>query len=212
MRRDLSKRCFLSLALLLLVSCSLLAFPGRAKRAEAPTRTQTPVVAAAQTGGAGQPTGSTGPETSSTDDVEAAPAIADAAALVDEAVCLSDDERDELMAIVGEGYADQMAAEDEIGWLTDRIDELEAVNADQADTIARETGSKAYARLTNSIGFEDGLTSPSLWLGGAVGARLGSGLLVDVGAEYKVAGFGPLAPVGAGVENLRLTASIGWEW
>ena len=113
MRRDLSKRCFLSLALLLLVSCSLLAFPGRAKRAEAPTRTQTPVVAAAQTGGAGQPTGSTGPETSSTDDVEAAPAIADAAALVDEAVCLSDDERDELMAIVEEGYADQMAAEDE---------------------------------------------------------------------------------------------------
>ena len=211
MRRDLSKRCFLSLALLLLVSCSLLAFPGRAKRAEAPTRTQTPVVAAAQTGGAGQPTGSTGPETSSTDDVEAAPAIADAA-LVDEAVCLSDDERDELMAIVEEGYADQMAAEGEIGWLTDRIDELEAVNADQADTIARETGSKAYARLTSSIGFEDGLTSPSLWLGGAVGARLGSGLLVDVGAEYKVAGFGPLAPVGAGVENLRLTASIGWEW
>lgn len=211
MRRDFSKRCFLSLALLLLVSCSLLAFPGRVKRVEAPTQTQTPIETVVQTEETELPTGSTEPEIYSIDDVEATPAIVEAAALVDE-VSLSDDERDELMDIVREAYADQMAAEDEISHLTDRIDELEAVNADQADTIARETGSKAYARLTSSVGFEDGLSSPSLWLGGAVGARLGSGLLVDVGAEYKVAGFGLLAPVGAGVENLRLTASIGWEW
>lgn len=210
MSRDSYRRCFLSLALLLLVSCSLLAFPGRAKREEPAAPTPVATVTEATAGEVGPQTGSTGPVTSLTDETGAIVEVA--THIVEDAVCLSDDERDELLAIVEASYSDQMEAEDEVQRLASRVEELEAVNADQADTIAREQGSKAYARLTGSVGFEDGLSNPSLWLGGAVGARIGHGLMLDVGAEYRIGSFGKVGTVPLGIENLRLTASVGWEW
>ena len=210
MSRDSYRRCFLSLALLLLVSCSLLAFPGRAKREEPGAPTPMAIVTEATAGEVGPQTGSTGPMTSLTDDTGAIVEVA--THIVEDAVCLSDGERDELLAIVEASYSDQMEAEDEIQRLASRVEELEAVNADQADTIAREQGSKAYARLTGSVGFEDGLSNPSLWLGGAVGARIGRGLMLDVGAEYRIGSFGKVGTVPLGIENLRFTASVGWEW
>ena len=92
------------------------------------------------------------------------------------------------------------------------IAELKEINAAQADTIARESGSKAYAKITTSLGFESGVKNPSLWLGGAVGAKIGRGFLLEVGGQYKLGTFNNFLESNFDKKNLMINASIGWEW
>lgn len=92
------------------------------------------------------------------------------------------------------------------------IIELKEVNAAQADTIAKESGSKAYAKITTSLGFESGIKNPSLWLGGAIGAKIGRGFLLEVGGQYKLGTFDSFLKSNFDTKNLMLSASIGWEW
>lgn len=92
------------------------------------------------------------------------------------------------------------------------ITELKKTNAAQADTIAKESGSKAYAKITTSLGFESGVTNPSFWLGGAVGAKIGRGFLLEVGGLYKVGTFDNFLQTSLDMKNLMISTSIGWEW
>ena len=198
-----SKRFGISLLLLLSVCCSLSAFPNRAKRsgqeAQIPTVTEVAVTAV-----------EIEPENVETELTESL-GTNDAVQKYEEMLSIKGEDKAELLALYEAEYLDHMEAEDEILRLADRVDELEALNAKQADAIARETGNKAYVRATSSVGFEEGWGNPSFWLGGAVGARIGNGLLFDVGAEYRIGSLSDFTPK-SGFENMRLNASIGWEW
>ena len=133
-------------------------------------------------------------------------------------VALTTEEADEVIALIEDTvkdieaeHAEIVESDKDIASLTAQIDELAALNAAQADEIARSQGSKAYARLTTSVSFEESLMTPSLWLGGAVGARIGDGLLLDVGAQYKLGTVNDFF-IAPSVENLMLSFSVGWEW
>lgn len=184
------RRFGISLLLLLSVCFSLSAFPSRAKRIEVPAvPTVTATEQEATDVGEERLNGGIGSRISSEGDMD----------------------RTELLALYQAEYDDHMEAEDEIIRLADRVDELEELNAIQADTIARETGHKAYTRITASVGFEEGFSNPSFWLGGALGARIGKGFLFDIGAEYKLGTLTDPTPE-IGVENMRFSTSLGWEW
>lgn len=185
----------ISLLLLLSVCFSLSAFPSRAKRIDVPAA---PTVTAT--------------EQEATDvEKERLNGGIGSMILSESDIAADDMGKDEVLALYQAEYHDHMEAEDEIIRLADRVDELEELNAIQADTIARETGHKAYTRITASVGFEEGFSNPSFWLGGALGARIGKGFLFDIGAEYKLGTLTDPTPE-IGVENMRFSTSLGWEW
>lgn len=203
------------LLLVSLLACSLLsAFPNRGKRIEVPAA---PTVEAtgqeAMNVGEEPLNAKTGSETSSENEsiVDAGSTSVPDIARYEEMNSIKGDDKAELLALYEAEYQEHMEAEDEVIRLAGRVDELEALNARQADTIARETGNKAYTRATASVGFEEGFSNPSFWLGGAVGARIGKGFLFDVGAEYKLGTLTDPTPR-MGVENMRFSTSLGWEW
>ena len=92
----------------------------------------------------------------------------------------------------------------------------ETQNTSQADEIAtlseqlrRETGTKAYARVGGVLGFDD--LMPTYGVTGAIGLRWGGSFLTEVGASYIVGSIvDPLRSFS--LDNLQISASIGWEW
>ena len=199
------KRFSVLLLISCLVLCSLSAFPGREKTrlaevAPEPTLTDTGSVVKNESDAAENELKE--PEKS---------LINETVQKYEDMGTIKGSDKDELLSIIIAQDEDIAESDAEINRLADRVDELEAENARQADAIAREQGSKAYARLTGSVGFENGVDDPSFWLGGAVGARFGSGLLFDVGVEHKVGTLSGLS-LTSRIENMRLSTSIGWEW
>lgn len=92
----------------------------------------------------------------------------------------------------------------------------ETQNTSQADEIAtlsaqlrKETGTKAYARVGGVLGFDD--LMPTYGVTGAIGLRWGGSFLTEVGASYIVGSI--VDPLHAfSLDNLQISASIGWEW
>ena len=92
----------------------------------------------------------------------------------------------------------------------------ETQNTSQADEIStlsaqlkKETGTKAYARVGGVLGFDDMM--PTYGVTGAIGLRWGGSFLTEVGASYIVGSIvDPLRSFS--LDNLQISASIGWEW
>lgn len=97
-----------------------------------------------------------------------------------------------------------------------QIADLKTENAAQADELAylngaydAETSTKAYARIGGVLGFENSI--PAFGVSGALGLRFGKGLLTEVGAQYMIGTIkDPVVPFS--LDNLTITAGIGWEW
>lgn len=96
------------------------------------------------------------------------------------------------------------------------IAELAALNAKQADDLAylrgaydKETATKAFATAGAVLGFRDHV--PTYGVSGSLGLRLGKGFLIEAGAQYTIGDIkNPIyAPA---LDNLAITGSIGWEW
>ena len=222
MEKNWSKRLLLLCFVFVLVCSLLSAFPSRTKRlTEADMITvQTEIVSAAVT--------ESDEAVSGLKTVESA--LSASAALSQQEkkevvplkpsdlVALTTEEAEEVIALFEDTVEDieaehvEIAESDkDIASLTAQIDELSALNAAQADEIARSQGSKAYARLITSVGFDEGVTTPSLWLGGAVGARIVNGLLLDICAQYKLWTVNDFN-IDPCINNLLLSFSVGWEW
>ena len=222
MRKDWLKRLAL-LCFVFLLACSLLsAFPSRTKRlTEADMITvQAEIVSEAVTESDEAVSGLKTAESASS--ASAALSQQEKKEVVplepSDLVALTTEEADEVIALIEDTvedieaeHAEIVESDKDIASLTAQIDELSALNAAQADEIARSQGSKAYARLTTSVSFEEGLMTPSLWLGGAVGARIGDGLLLDVGAQYKLGTVNNFS-IAPSINNLMFSFSVGWEW
>ena len=96
--------------------------------------------------------------------------------------------------------------------------QLEA-NAKQADDLAylrgaydKEKKAKAFAKVGAVIGFEEML--PTWGVSASLGARFGKGFLLEAGAQYMIGTFTPgnLIYDTPSLDNLAITTSIGWEW
>ena len=222
MEKNWSKRLLLLCFAFLLVCSLLSAFPSRTKRlTEADMITvQTEIVSEAVTGLDEVVSASTTIEKDSSASAVSLPQEKKEVVPLEpsDLVALTTEEADEVIALIEDTvkdieaeHAEIVESDKDIASLTAQIDELAALNAAQADEIARSQGSKAYARLTTSVSFEESLMTPSLWLGGAVGARIGDGLLLDVGAQYKLGTVNNFF-ITPSIENLMLSFSVGWEW
>lgn len=90
-------------------------------------------------------------------------------------------------------------------------------NAEQADRLAaieselkREKGTKFFARVGGVIGFNDLL--PTWGVSSSLGVRFGKGFLIEAGAQYMIGDFVSVPTIKPDLDNLQLTASVGWEW
>ena len=124
---------------------------------------------------------------------------------------------DELRQLLEEQVTDQFEAESDIERLRAQNEEISALNSSQADEIAylkgrldKELSSKFFADLKGIIGFRDKI--PEWGIGGDIGIRFGSGLMISAGASYMIGSF--LSPPKAvwDLDDLILSIGIGWEW
>lgn len=90
-----------------------------------------------------------------------------------------------------------------------RIVELEDDNKKQAEEIVRATSTKPFTFLSGMVSLEDG--KPILSVGGQMGVRFGSSLMVSVGGFYDIGDWNQPQIVKA-KDNVHFIASIGWEW
>ena len=187
------RRSLIFLLVLLLASFSLWAFPGRAtgSQEEKPIDTSVLEVSAeAQSQGSGiqEETISTEPSISYLAQEKA-----------EQGKRLSADEVSAILAELDAAKADYAALQRESRAKDDSIDDL--------SRAAGEAGTKAYLMLDGIIGFSEGF--PAYGVGLTVGTRLGSSLMLELGADYML---------GANMEEAReysldkwtFRAGIGW--
>lgn len=82
-------------------------------------------------------------------------------------------------------------------------------NRKQADRLAEleaEAGTKAYLMLDGIVGFKDSI--PQFGAGVTVGARIGSDLMVEAGADYMIGGVDGLNRWS--LDNWQFRAGVGW--
>lgn len=97
------------------------------------------------------------------------------------------------------------------------VAELEKANKTQSDQIAdisarldEAESTKAYAKLGGTIGFKDAI--PTFGVTGALGIRWGGSFLTELGASYMVGSFAGSPILAPSIDNLSVSACIGWEW
>lgn len=87
---------------------------------------------------------------------------------------------------------------------------LEVQYQEKSKALAKEQGTKAFAKLNAVLGFDnDQLT---YGIGGALGLRLGKGFMLETGANYMLGKFNELPSLKPNLDNLTMTVGIGWEW
>ena len=83
-------------------------------------------------------------------------------------------------------------------------------NKDQADRIAeleKEAGTKAYLMLDGIVGFDD-MSMPEFGAGVTVGARIGSDLMLEAGADYMIGGINGVNEWS--LDNWQFRLGLGW--
>lgn len=104
------------------------------------------------------------------------------------------------------------------------VDKLEQTVKEQNEEIARqdqeiaevkaayakEMGTKYFADLGAAFGFKD--TKVQYGFVGDMGLRFGKGLMVKTGVQYMVGDLGQWKAPSWSIDNLTVSATVGWEW
>ncbi len=188
------------LLVLLLASASVWAFPGRQtglQEAEV-IAISVPEASAEQLKiDSGTPDGSISAEP------EASSAVLKAAEKTAEGKRLTNDEASAILAELDAAEADYAALEETSKEKDAAIEALSAENARLSD----ETGTKAYLMLDGIIGIKDGL--PEYGVGLTLGTRIGSSLMLELGADYMLGGS--VADIMEySIDAWSFRAGIGW--
>ena len=188
------------LLVLLLASASVWAFPGRQtglQEAEV-IAISVPEASAEQLKiDSGTPDGSISAEP------EASSAVLKAAEKTAEGKRLTNDEASAILAELDAAEADYAALEETSKEKDAAIEALSAENARLSD----EAGTKAYLMLDGIIGIKDGL--PEYGVGLTLGTRIGSSLMLELGADYMLGGS--VADIMEySIDAWSFRAGIGW--
>lgn len=120
---------------------------------------------------------------------------------------ISDAEYDEVKAIVETLAEKADSTADVVAEQQARISELEAKNAQ----LKAKAGTQAYGKLNTVIGFKEGL--PEWSAGLSLGTKFGSGMILEMGANYKIGNFnGKIVDLGWNIDRLTVSASFGWTF
>ena len=88
--------------------------------------------------------------------------------------------------------------------------EQNAKLADENAEYKKEAGTKAYAVVGGFVGFEENV--PTYGASLTLGIRIGSSLMLEAGADYKLGTFASPAIPTLDLDNLTIRAGIGWMW
>lgn len=76
--------------------------------------------------------------------------------------------------------------------------------------LLKEKKSKFFADLGLAFGFDN--KALQFGFAGDVGMRFGSSLMGKLGATYMFGSFSDIKSIGWNIENLTVSATVGWEW
>lgn len=76
--------------------------------------------------------------------------------------------------------------------------------------LLKETRSKFFADLGLAFGFKD--KAVNFGFAGDIGMRFGSSLMGKLGATYMFGSFADIKNISWNIENLTVSATVGWEW
>lgn len=88
-------------------------------------------------------------------------------------------------------------ADEEIAYLREKLAKAES-----------ESGTKGYFALNALMGFEDDM--PTWGVGGTIGIRLGSNIMLQAGVDYMLGSFSDGIFPKWDLDNLRASCGIGW--
>lgn len=212
-RRNLWKRLLMYFVVLALASFSVWAFPGRAPKQDEPIVTESiPTTSTVSQ--------TTEVKTESKISSEPSTSLEESKKLVEdleEVIPTVDDHKiQELLEIVVEETKNGIECEKDAMYLSARNAEVEGLNAQQADEIARleaiikeEKGVHPYLKIGTDIGFNNNLSNYGVTT--SLGLKFNSGFMIEAGAGYKIGSFlGGVYPWS--MDNLTIDASIGWMW
>jgi hypothetical protein len=92
----------------------------------------------------------------------------------------------------------------------ENIDALEKKTAELSDQLAKANKTKAYGKINAVMGFEE--FTPTLGFGTTIGVRLGKSFMVEAGANYMFGKVTEFPKLDLSLDNLVVTAGIGWEF
>lgn len=181
---------------LLLASFSLWAFPGRltGSQAEAPIDTLDPEVLPE-----GQRTGSGIQETIISPEPSAYSLAQEKA---EQGKRLTASEVEAVLAELEAAQRDYAALRDS----SEAKDEALADLAQENARLRDEAGSKAYLMLDGIVGFNESV--PEFGAGITVGARIGSDLMLEAGADYMIGGVDGVREFS--LDNFQFRLGLGW--
>ena len=90
--------------------------------------------------------------------------------------------------------------------LKTNVADLQKENAE----LLKETKSKFFADLGLAFGFKN--ESVNYGFAGDVGIRFGKSFIGKVGATYMFGSFSDIKNISWNIENLTVSATVGWEW
>lgn len=90
--------------------------------------------------------------------------------------------------------------------LKTQVGDLQKENAD----LLKETKSKFFADLGLAFGFKD--KTFNYGFAGDVGIRFGKSLIGKIGATYMFGSFADIKNISWNIDNLTVSATVGWEW
>lgn len=90
--------------------------------------------------------------------------------------------------------------------LKQNVSDLQSENA----KLLKETKSKFFADLGLAFGFKN--KSVTYGFAGDIGMRFGKSFIGKLGATYMFGSFSDIKNISWNIENLTVSATVGWEW
>lgn len=87
-------------------------------------------------------------------------------------------------------------------------EQVDGLYKDLQDALAASTRTKFFADLGAAFGVKE--KTLTYGVTGDIGLRFGKGLMFKIGAIYMVGN--DFQNISWGIENLTMTATVGWEW
>ena len=188
-----SKRCFMFCVVLALALVQVMAWPWDAKETKVLFETeQSPAVAVENS----QNPSSEEPKTASADFSEISTKLDGKLVVVGNDLVTLKEDVNSMASALAILIADNRALNDSLEEMTGKYE--------------KANGTKFFADLGAAFGFK----SERVQLGavGDMGIRFGRGFMVKTGVQYMVCDFGAWKMPEWSIENLTVSATIGWEW